>query len=88
MMASYDIDWKNSAEKDLRNIDNRYIKRILRVVENLSNNPFPSKLRKIQGTDTFFRVRVGIYRVIYQIDMDNDLVIIHHVRHRRDAYRR
>jgi hypothetical protein len=40
-MASYEIQWKHSSEKDLRGIDKQYIPRILETIELLSENPFP-----------------------------------------------
>jgi mRNA interferase RelE/StbE len=86
-MASYEIEWKGSAERDLRNIDRQYIKRILVAIENLADNPYPLKLRKIQSTESFYRIRAGVYRIIYQLDSVQEKVIIYHIRHRKDAYR-
>ena len=87
-MDSYEIRWKNSAEKDLRNIDPQQIPRIVTAVESLVDNPFPRQHRKLQGAEWDYRIRVGDYRVIYQVDTETKVVIIYHVRHRREAYRR
>lgn len=87
-MASYEIQWKHSAEKDLRGIDKQYIPRILETVETLSNNPFPSQHRKLHGSESSYRIRIGDYRIIYQVDSENKLIVIYHVRHRKDAYRK
>ncbi len=87
-MVSYEIQWKHSAEKELRGIDRQYIPRLLEAVESLSNNPFPSQHRKLHGSESSFRIRIGDYRVIYQVDLEKKIIVIYHVRHRKDAYRK
>jgi len=87
-MGSYEIKWKHSAEKDLRSIDRQFIPRILEVIESLADNPFKFKYRKLQGSESSYRIRVGDYRIIYQVDIKEKLIVIYHVRHRKDVYRR
>ena len=86
-MGSYEIRWKRSAERDLRNIDPQQIPRIIQAIEFLADNPFPSQCRKLRGSERDYRIRVGDYRVVYQVDTKRKLVTIYHVRHRREAYR-
>lgn len=87
-MDSYDIQWKKSAEKDLLGIDYKQIPRIIKSIESLAKNPFSRQYCKLQGTDNFYRIRVGDYRVIYQVDTNKDFLAIYYVRHRREAYRK
>jgi mRNA interferase RelE/StbE len=87
-MENYELVWKKSAEKDLKKIDSQYIPQIIRKAENLSSDPFPENSRKIQGAETSYRIRIGDYRIIYQVDSGRRIVIIFHVRHRKDAYRK
>jgi mRNA interferase RelE/StbE len=87
-MASYEIQWKHSAEKDLRGIDRQFISRILEAVNSLSDDPFPSQHRKLQSSESSYRIRIGDYRVIYQADIENKIIVIYHVRHRKDIYRK
>jgi mRNA interferase RelE/StbE len=87
-MESYRILWKRSASHDLRKINQQQIPQIIRIVEQLADNPFPLQHRKLRSTEKFYRIRVGDYRVIYQVDTDAREVIIYYVRHRREAYRR
>lgn len=61
-MDSYDIQWKKSAEKDLLGIDQKQIPRLIKAIESLAINPFPTQYRKLQGTDNFYRIRIGNYR--------------------------
>jgi len=87
-MDSYDIQWKRSAEKDLLGIDQKQIPRLIKAIEPLAINPFPTQYRKLQGTDKLYRIRVGDYRVIYQVDTNKDFLTIYYVRHRIEAYRK
>ena len=87
-MDSYNIQWKKSAEKDLLNIDHQQIPRIIKAIESLITNPFPVLHRKLQGTNKLYKIRVGYYRVIYQVDTNENILTIYYVRHRKDAYRK
>ena len=87
-MALFEINWKSSSERDLRKIDKQYIPRILDAIESLANNPFPSQSKKLKDSESGFRLRIGDYRIIYQVDSEKKEIIIYHLRHRKDAYRR
>lgn len=86
-MGSYEIQWKGSAERELRRIDVQQIARIIQAVDALADDPFPQGYRKLHGTEHEYGIRVGDYRVIYQVDVRAKVVIIYHVRHRREARR-
>lgn len=75
-MDSYEIQWKRSAERDLRSIDPTQLARIVSAVESLADNPFPPQQRKLRGSERDYRIRVGDYRVIYQVDNEAKTVII------------
>ncbi|RJS73080.1 type II toxin-antitoxin system RelE/ParE family toxin [ANME-2 cluster archaeon] len=87
-MGSYEIRWKSSAARDLHSIDPQQVPRIIRAIESLADNPFPSQHRTIRGSVRDYRIRIGDYRVIYQVHTRSGVVIIYHIRHRRHAYRR
>ena len=86
-MESYEIRWRHSAGKDLRNIDPQKVPRIIAAVESLVEHPLPRQCRKLQGSEWDNRVRVGDYRVIYHVDTESKVVMIFHIRRRREAYR-
>lgn len=86
-MASCRIEWKRSAERDLRGIDRKQIPRIIAAVERLARDPIPAGSRKLAGAERVHRIRVGDYRVIYEYDAAPGIVCIFHVRHRREVYR-
>jgi len=87
-MASFKIEWKGSSERDIRNIDRQYVHRIINAIESLSENPFPIQFKKLRDSESSYRIRVGDYRIIYQVDSQKKVVTIYHIRHRKDAYRR
>jgi mRNA interferase RelE/StbE len=86
-MASYQINWKPSAEKELRKLPKPMIKRVLVAVSELASDPNPTGSRKLVGSDHSFRVRVGDYRVIYDVQNSELIIEIIRVAHRKDVYR-
>ena len=86
-MASYTIEWKAPAEKDLRRIHTELVPKIVQAVESLGEDPFPAGHRKLVGGASSYRIRVGDYRIVYQVDQERRVVEIFHVRHRKDIYR-
>ena len=87
-MALYKIEFKQSAERDIRKITPTLIPNILRRIEALADNPFPRQSLKLSGVEVTYRLRVGDYRVIYEVNPEAKTIIIHYVRHRREVYRK
>ena len=86
-MAEYSISFAKSARKQLQALDRALALRIIGRVESLAVVPRPAGCTKIVGGAGLWRIRVGDYRVIYEIDDDRRRVDVSAVRHRRDAYR-
>ncbi len=87
-MATFQIEWKPSALRELKRIDRQVIPRIIRAVEGLADDPFAAGVRKLQGAQHTYRLRVGEHRVVYEVVEAKPTVVIIRVRHRRDVYRR
>jgi mRNA interferase RelE/StbE len=87
-MASYSVNFKPSAEKDLRGLPGSIVARIVKQVEGLKSNPLPRQSAKLGGAAELYRMRIGDYRVVYGIDRKAREILVHYVRHRRDVYRR
>jgi len=86
-MASYSIEWKSSAAKELKKLPKPIIARILQSVEALASSPRPDGVKKLTDTESTYRIRVGDYRVIYNV-FDRRLVIeVIKVRDRKEAYK-
>lgn len=86
-MADYSITFARTARKELEALDAAIVNRIFPKIESLSSNPRPRHCIKLRGAGNLWRLRIGVYRVIYAIDDDKKLIDIIAVRHRRDAYR-
>lgn len=86
-MASYRLAFRKSVAKDLRQIPRKDIARILERIEALTNDPRPVDSRKLSGQERY-RVRQGVYRILYEIGDRELIVIVVKVGHRRDVYGR
>jgi mRNA interferase RelE/StbE len=85
-MGAYKISFKKSALKELGAIPKKDLKRILAAIEALSENPRPPQSRKLCAAEKY-RLRQGVYRVLYTIEDDRLVVCVVRVAHRREAYR-
>ncbi|MGK7892829.1 MAG: type II toxin-antitoxin system RelE/ParE family toxin [Xenococcus sp. (in: cyanobacteria)] len=85
-MARYKITFKKSVARDLRSIPNQDVQRILAKFEELSDNPRDSGCIRLSG-QARYRVRQGLYRIIYEIQ--DDILVVHVVKvgHRSSVYR-
>jgi mRNA interferase RelE/StbE len=84
-MGKYRIVFKKSVSHDLRYIPRKDIARILKCVEALAENPRGPGCEKLSGRERY-RIRRGIYRIIYEIFDDLLLVVVVKVGHRREIY--
>lgn len=84
-MANYKITFKSSVAKDLRNIPNTDVQRILSRIDQLAENPRAPGCIKLTGHD-LYRVRQGSYRIVYEIRDGELVVVVIKVAHRSAAY--
>jgi mRNA interferase RelE/StbE len=87
-MSGYEVRWKRSALKELRQLPRDVVARILKAVEALSGNPLPPGVRKLTGVEHTYRIREGSYRVIYSIIASELVIEVLRVGHRKDVYDR
>ena len=87
MMSEYRIDVSATAERQLRKLEPEVRARIVDAIKNLASNPRPRGSRKLRGYEDVFRIRTGVFRIIYSIEDDRLLIIILKVGHRREIYR-
>lgn len=86
-MENYKVEVARSAEKALLRFPKKDVIRITTVIQALALNPYPDGCRKLTGQEGTFRIRVGVYRVIYEVHEDLILVKVLKVGHRKDVYR-
>ena len=86
-MNDYSLRFKSSAAKEFRNLSSEIKQRVGLAVEELSQKPRPNGVVKLQGDDKLYRIRVGDYRIVYEIDDPEKLIQITRIRHRSDVYK-
>jgi len=82
----YTVFVERYAQKQLMKLDKKLIPVIKDAIADLENNPRPYGYKKLKGEDAY-RIRVGDYRVIYEIEDDIILVTVVSVGHRKDVYK-
>ena len=83
----YEVFLERRAERDLKKLSGEVFHRIIPHLKTLPEDPKPSGCRKITGSKNDWRVRVGDYRIIYEIDEREKKVKVMRIRHRKQAYR-
>lgn len=82
----YRVELTRSAERDLRRLPRHVLKRIDRKILGLADDPWPGGVKKLQGSESTYRIRVGDYRILYEVEDEAILVLVVRVRHRREVY--
>lgn len=83
----YRVLLERSAERDLGRLSSQVHERVIASIKNLAATPRPSGCRKLEGSKNDWRIRVGDYRIIYEIEDQARVVRVNRVRHRREVYR-
>ena len=85
-MGKYRVLVRKSVSKDLDRLTKKDVRRILKAMRALSDDPRPPQSKKLSG-DEKYRLRCGRYRIIYEIRDEQLVICVVRIRHRRDAYR-
>jgi len=85
-MAGYEVYFRESVWKDLKKIQKKDLRTILKKIKGLSIDPRPAGCEKLTGQDRY-RVRQGKYRIVYSIQDKALTVWVVKVGHRKDVYR-
>lgn len=83
----YSIVIKKSAEKELLHLPSPYIHKIRATISSLAENPRPHDCKKLSGSQNEYRVRIGMYRILYVIHDNILTVFVIKIGHRKDVYR-
>ena len=86
-MPRYKVEISRTAEKQFRKLGASDRRRIAVALVELGNDPYPAGSRKLSGYNDVFRVRVGVFRVLYSVEGRKLIVIILKIGHRKDVYR-
>ena len=85
-MSSYHVSLTASAEKELHRLPAQMVARIMPRLEGLALAPRPAGCKKLTGGDNEWRIRVGDYRIVYEIDDRARTVDVTRIAHRREVY--
>ena len=83
----YEVYLERAAERDLRRLPPAEFQRVVAAIKALAQDPRPVGSRKLAGSRSDWRIRVGDRRVLYEISDEAGAVRVMRVRHRREAYR-
>lgn len=76
-MDYYNISLKPSVEKDLRRLPKAVVAQVMRRIEKLESEPLPQQAVKLSVAEHLYRVRVGDYRIVYEVNSKVRQVMIH-----------
>ena len=84
-MARYELRFKRSVTKDLRGISKTDVSRLLKRIDALRDEPRPLGCEKLAGKE-LYRIRQGVYRVVYSVDDSQVVIEVIKIGHRREIY--
>lgn len=84
---SYAISYVPSAAKAIRKLDKSVARRLLEAIDDLATDPRPPGFIQLAGGRGEFRIRVGDYRVVYDVQDGELIILVLRVGHRREVYR-
>lgn len=83
----YRVKLRRTAEKEFEKLPPKIAGQVRRKIDSLAQNPRPYDCKKVKMMPGYLRVDSGEYRILYEVDDGEKLVIIARIRHRREAYR-
>jgi mRNA interferase RelE/StbE len=86
-MSIYTVIIKASAQKRITKLPLVYQRKVKKVVLGLQDEPLPYGSKKLQGENNIYRIRIGVYRLLYSIEADVLTIFVFDVGHRKDIYR-
>jgi mRNA interferase RelE/StbE len=86
-MKLYRVEITASAARQMRRLPKADKARILNKIESLATDPLPYGVKKLADEKITYRIRVGDYRIIYEIYSDELIVFVVKVKHRREVYK-
>ena len=82
----YEILIEKNAEKDCKNIPFNIFREIKNAILDLKINPRPHNVKKLHGSKNDWRIRIGNYRVLYDINDEKRVIKVFRIKHRKDVY--
>jgi len=85
MKEDYKIEIKKSAAKEIRSLPDKYLKKVLDKISSLSKTTRPNDCKKLTDKNDY-RIRVGVYRIVFTVEDEKLIIIVIKVAHRKNLY--
>jgi len=85
-IIKFNIQFKSSAAKEFRNLPQELKKRVITKIDLLVSNPLPKEVKKLKGKNNYYRLRIGVYRIVYELHNKDKMILVTRIRHRKDVY--
>lgn len=82
----YQIVFRQSVKKDIRRIPGVVLARLQEALRGLQENPFPHDCKKLRGAESVYRIRVGNYRIVYEVTSTIRIITVIRIGHRKNVY--
>ena len=83
---TYEVSFHKAAAKEFAQLERSVQKRVAKAIDALRGDPYPQNAETLKGSASARRIRVGSYRVVYEVYVDRVLVFVVAVGHRREIY--
>lgn len=83
----YRVEFKRSAAKALKKVPKPDRRRIRNQIDTLMESVPDPEVTKMKGNNPFHRIRVGDYRIVYEIDEEKSVILVLKIGHRKEVYR-
>ena len=84
---SYNVELSKQAIKNLKSIPQNYVRNIYNHLKELEQNPHPKGSIKMAGSENTYRLRVGVYRIVYDVFEKELIIKVITIDHRKDVYK-
>ena len=88
-MTSFKVLFAKSAHKEFKSCPNKTQDKIIEALQMVSTNPFSDllQIKKLKGAPSLYRIRIGDWRIVYEIRKDAQTIVVIKIGHRKDIYR-
>lgn len=86
MQSEYKIELSPASQRQLKKLPKQLQFTIIQKLEDLKNIPLPGGIKKLSGIDNLYRLRIGNYRVIYQVEHKILLILVLKIGDRKEVY--
>ncbi|MFE4195674.1 type II toxin-antitoxin system RelE/ParE family toxin [Paenarthrobacter sp. NPDC056912] len=85
-MSRYRVEFSSAAAKQIRKLEAQVRRKVLLAIAELETNPRPDGVEKLSAESNAWRIRIGDYRVLYEIHDRELVIVIFRAAHRREVY--